>query len=83
MNPYVIIPVAAAVLLLVFLLNIPRLNRLHEIAGTRFICPRCGYRFRVKWYKLLFTRWWVEVKDQAPLTCPLCRSHDLCRREEE
>ena len=64
MNPYVIIPVAA-VLLLVFLLNIPRLNRLHEIAGTRFICPRCGYRFRVKWYKLLFTRWWVEVKDQA------------------
>ena len=79
----IILPIAAiTVLLFLFLIHIPRINRLREIAAARFICPHCGYRFRVKWYKLLFSRWWVELRDQAPLTCPLCRTHDLFRREK-
>ena len=84
MKPEIIIPIiAAAVLILLFLLCVPRTCRLREITGTRFICPRCGYRFRVKWYRLLFSRRLPKRGEPASLTCPLCRTHDLCQREEE
>ena len=70
-----------SLLLFLFLINLPRVARLRELASHRFVCPRCGERFRVKWYRLLFVRWQVEATDKATLTCPACQNRDVCRRE--
>lgn len=69
------------VLVFLFLINIPRIERIRELASHRFICPMCGKRFRVKWFRLLLVRWQVETTDKAPLTCPACKTRDFCRRE--
>ena len=57
------------------------LTRIRSLKSTRFICSHCGYRFRIKWYRRLTTR--RHGKDQALLTCPVCRTHGLFRREEK
>lgn len=82
MSPAAIMITAAGIaILLSLLVNIPRVLHLREIASHRFVCPICGERFRVKWFRLLFVRWQVLVADKATLTCPACKSHDVCRRE--
>ena len=68
-------------LLLIFLINLPRVARLRELASHRYICPSCGQRFRVKWYRLLLVKWQVESTNKATLTCPTCKTRDVCRRE--
>ena len=74
--------VALPALVFVILVNLPRMARLRELASHRFICPACGERFRVKWFRLLFVRWQVETTDKATLTCPVCKTRDICRRED-
>ena len=69
-------------LVIVFLVNIPRIERIRELASHRFICPMCGKRFQVKWFRLLFVRWQIETTDKATLTCPACKTRDICRRED-
>ena len=78
----IFLAVTIPALLFVFLINLPRVARLRELASHRFVCPTCGERFRVKWYRLLFVRWQVEVTDKATLTCPSCKTRDICRRED-
>ena len=69
------------VLVIVFLINIPRVERIRELASHRYICPSCGSRFRPKWLHLFFVRWQVEITDKATLTCPVCKTRDVCRME--
>ena len=80
MKPEIIISIIAAAALLLPL-SIFMIIRSWVLAKTRFICSYCGYRFRVKWYKRPFVR--RRGKDQANLTCPVCRTHGLFRWEEE
>ncbi len=77
----IFLAVAIPALVLMFLINLPRVARLRELASHRFVCPTCGERFRVKWFRLLFVRWQVETTDKATLTCPACKNRDVCRRE--
>ena len=68
-------------LVIAFLINIPRIERIRELASHRYICPSCGSRFRVKWLRLLLVKWQVEATDKATLTCPVCKTQDVCRME--
>ncbi len=77
----IFLAVAMPALVFLFLINLPRVARLRELASHRFICPICGHRFRVKWFCLLLVRWQVETTDKATLTCPACKTRDVCRRE--
>ena len=74
----IFLAVALPALLFAFLINLPRVARLRELASHRFVCPMCGGRFRVKWVRLLFVRWQVEATGKATLTC---KTRDVCRRE--
>ena len=68
-------------LVIAFLINIPRIDRIRELASHRYICPSCGSQFRPKWLHLFFVRWQAETTDTATLTCPVCKTRDVCRRE--
>ena len=68
-------------LVIAFLINIPRIERIRELASHRYICPSCGSRFRPKWLHLFFVRWQTETTHKATLTCPVCKTRDVCRRE--
>ena len=68
-------------LVIVFLVNIPRIERIRELSSHRYICPSCGSRFRPKGFRLFFVRWQVETTDKATLPCPVCKTRDVCRRE--
>ncbi len=70
------------ILVIEYFIHIPRIERIRELASHRYICPSCGSRFRVKWFRLFFVRWQVETTDKATLTCPVCKTRDLCRRED-
>lgn len=74
--------IALPALVFLILVNLPRVDRLRELASHRYICPSCGSRFRVKWIRLLLVKWQVETTDKATLTCPVCKTRDLCRRED-
>ena len=74
--------VALPALLFLILVNLPRADRLRELASHRYICPSCGGRFRVKWIRLLLVKWQVEATGKATLTCPVCKTRDICRRED-
>ena len=69
------------ILVIEYFIQIPRIERIRELASHRYICPSCGSRFRVKWFRLFFVRWQVETTDKATLTCPVCKTRDVCRRE--
>ena len=73
--------IALPALVFVILVNLPRMARLRELASHRFVCPTCGERFRVKWLRLLLVKWQIETTDKATLTCPVCKTRDVCRRE--
>ncbi|MBR5124546.1 MAG: hypothetical protein IKU90_05385 [Clostridia bacterium] len=68
-------------LVIAFLINIPRIERIRELASHRYICPSCGSRFHPKWLHLFFVQWQAETTDTAALTCPVCKTRDVCRRE--
>ena len=70
------------ILVIEYFIYIPRIERIRELASHRYICPSCGSRFRVKWFRLFFVRWQVETTDKATLTCPVCKTRDICRRED-
>ena len=70
------------ILVIEYFIHIPRIERIREQASHRYICPSCGSRFRVKWFRLFFVRWQVETTDKATLTCPVCKTRDICRRED-
>ncbi len=70
------------ILVIEYFIHIPRIERIRELASHRYICPSCGSRFRVKWFRLFFVRWQVETTDKATLTCPVCKTRDICRRED-
>ena len=74
--------VALPALVFLIFVNLPRVDRLRELASHRYICPSCGHRFRVRWFRLLLVKWQVESTDKATLTCPVCKTRDLCRRED-
>ena len=74
--------IALPALVFLILVNLPRADRLRELAAHRYICPSCGSRFRVKWLRLLLVKWQVEATDKATLTCPVCKTRDICRRED-
>ncbi len=77
----IILSVALPAFIFLYFVNLPRMARLRELASHRYICPSCGQRFRVKWYRLLLVRWQIETTDKATLTCPACKTRDACRRE--
>lgn len=70
------------ILVIEYFIQIPRIERIRELASHRYICPSCCSRFRVKWFRLFFVRWQVETTDKATLTCPVCKTRDICRRED-
>ena len=70
------------ILVIEYFIHIPRIERIRELASHRYICPSCGSRFRVKWFRMFFVRWQVETTDKATLTCPVCKTRDICRRED-
>ena len=70
------------ILVIEYFIHIPRIERIRELASHRYICPSCGSRFRVKWFRLFFVRWQVETTDKATLPCPVCKTRDICRRED-
>ena len=69
------------VLVIVFLINIPRIERIRELASHRYICPSCGSRFRPKFLSMFFVRWQTETTHKATLPCPVCKTRDICRME--
>lgn len=73
--------VALPALVFAILVNLPRIERLGELASHRFVCPSCGNRFRARWFRILPVKWQVEATDKATLTCPACKTRDVCRRE--
>ena len=73
--------IALPALVFMILVNLPRVDRLRELASHRYICPSCGSRFRPKGFRLFFVRWQVETTDKATLPCPVCKTRDVCRRE--
>ena len=73
--------IALPALVFVILVNLPRMARLRELASHRYVCPSCGSRFRVRWFRLLLVKWQIETTDKATLTCPVCKTRDVCRRE--
>jgi len=78
MSPVIIIvPVAIAVVFCV-LRFLPQMYRLKAMAEKDFICPNCGHRFRVKWYRLIFKYMPVGIMGCAPFRCPKCREKDQC-----
>ena len=73
--------IALPALVFMILVNLPRVDRLREPASHRYICPSCGSQFRPKWLHLFFVRWQAETTHKATLTCPVCKTRDVCRRE--
>lgn len=55
-------------------------HRLVKLAEEPFVCPNCGHRFYVKWYKLIFEEQFVHTRNKAPLRCPKCKIKDMCSR---
>ena len=80
-NTAICLAILLPVLVIVFLINIPRAERIRELASHRYICPSCGSRFRPKLLHLFFVRWQTETTHKATLTCPVCKTRDVCRRE--
>ena len=80
-NTAICLAILLPVLVIVFLINIPRAERIRELASHRYICPSCGSRFHPKWLHLFFVRWQTETTHKATLTCPVCKTRDVCRRE--
>ena len=70
------------ILVIEYFIHIPRIERIRELASHRYICPSCGSRFRVRWFRLLLVKWQIETTDKATLTCPVCKARDICRRED-
>ena len=77
----IILAVALPAFIFLYFVNLPRMARLRELASHRYICPSCGQRFRVKWYRLLLVKWQIESTSKATLTCPTCKTRDACRKE--
>ena len=80
-TPAIFLAILLPVLVIVFLINIPRIERIRELASHRYICPSCGSRFRPKWHHLFFVRWQAETTPKATLPCPVCKTRDICRME--
>ena len=60
--------------------DICHIRRLKAYACEPFVCPNCGERFTVKWYKLLINREATIVMcGKAKLKCPKCKEIDMCR----
>ncbi len=78
----IFLAVALPALVFLILVNLPRAAQIKELASHRYICPSCGSRFRPKCFHLFFVRWQVETTDKATLTCPACKTRDVCRRED-
>ena len=81
-NAAICLVVALPALVFVILVNLPRVDRLRELASHRYICSSCGHRFSVRWLRLLLVKWQIETTDKATLTCPACKTRDICRRED-
>ena len=73
--------VALPALVFLILVNLPRADRLRELGSHRYICLSCGSRFRPKRLNLFFVRWQIETTGKATLTCPVCKTRDVCRME--
>jgi len=43
-----------------------------------FVCPNCGVRFNVEWYRMIFKANEVYTLNGAHLKCPVCHKKDLC-----
>ena len=46
-----------------------------DISKTVYTCPKCGKRFRAKWYKYLLSGHYGKGK---VLKCPKCKTRQLC-----
>lgn len=46
--------------------------------GKTFVCPNCGARFNVKWYRMILKYATVYTYNAAHLRCPVCREKDMC-----
>ena len=59
---------------------LPAYYRLSEMAEKPFVCPNCGHRIYVKWYKLIFKEFSIHVNNNVLLKCPKCKIKDMCSR---
>jgi len=43
-----------------------------------FVCPNCGARFNVEWYRMIYKVTAVYAYKAARLKCPVCHKRDMC-----
>lgn len=47
----------------------------YDMSRVVYTCPKCGNRFRAKWYKYLLSAHYGKDK---VLRCPKCKTRQLC-----
>lgn len=47
----------------------------YDMSKVVYTCPKCGKRFRAKWYKYLLSGHYGKGK---VLKCPKCKTRQLC-----
>lgn len=83
MGLFFIFLVPGAIFLGMFLISwIPFKTGLETLAAKPFICPNCGCKFYVKWYRLYFKRWSVYGFNSAKFRCPSCNEVDMCKHDD-
>ncbi len=45
------------------------------LSKTIYVCDKCGCRFRLKWYKCMFS---IHMNDDRYLKCPKCKKKSWC-----
>ena len=48
------------------------------IAENTYVCPKCGHRFRPKWWKAMFS---THFGSDRIFKCPQCGKRSLMRKE--
>ncbi len=49
-----------------------------DVYERTFVCPNCGARFRVEWYRMIYKSTAVYTYNAARLKCPVCHKKDMC-----
>lgn len=75
--------VPAAIFFGIFFINLLVFREeLENITDKPFICPNCGCKFYVKWYRMYFKRYSVYGFKSAKLKCHSCGEVDMCKHDD-
>lgn len=67
---YIAVPVA---IFSVLCLALSHISIIHQT----FKCPKCGAKFRPKWYEISS---WLHINDDRVVKCPVCKKKGFCKR---